>query len=376
VKIARARLRPFRLRLRATLSTARGPISVREGVLLSLESDSGLVAWGEATPIDGFGLETVEESALALVQLGRGLLGRDPVELPVLLAEAGTRAPGAPAARGAVDVALHDLRARGAGLRLAALLSGCERPLAKTAVSVNALVSACDAREIEARARAAVRQGYRTVKLKVGARSLGEDERRVAALRRGAGRQTRLRLDANGAWDEGTAAEALARFAPHTIEFVEQPVAAGDVSGMARLRASSPIAIAADEAATSESDAARVLESGAADLLVVKPAAAGGLAAAARIASRAREAGVGVVVTSLLDSGLGVAAALHFAVSLEGEGRCCGLATGSLFERDLAHLPDVSLGRLSLPPGPGLGVVPDPAFLEACASGPWLEISR
>jgi o-succinylbenzoate synthase len=362
------------LRLRAALSTARGPISVREGVLLALESDSGLAACGEATPIDGFGLESLEEAARALARLARGLLGRDPAELPALLEAVQAWAPEAPAARGAVDVALHDLRARAEGRSLAASLSGGAPILERVAVPVSALVSGRDPAEVEAQARRAVSQGYQTLKLKVAARSLAEDERRVTALRRGAGSRTLLRLDANGAWDENTAAEALARFAPLSIEFVEQPVAAGDVSGMARLRGSSPIAIAADEAATGESGAERVLESGAADLLVLKPAASGGLAAAARIASRARDAGVGVVVTSLLDSALGVAAALHFAVSLAGERRCCGLATGSLFERDLASLPEVSGGRLALPPGPGLGVVPDALSLEACATGPWQEI--
>jgi o-succinylbenzoate synthase len=374
VKIARAHLRSFRLRLRAELVTARGPIRERQGVLLALESDSGLTAYGEATPIGGFGLESFEESERALEGLARGLLGRDPSDGPSLLEEARARAPRAPVARAALDAALHDLQARAEGWSLAALLSGGAARLERGTVPVNALISGCDPAEVEARARAAALEGYGTLKLKLGARSLAEDELRVAALRRGAGAEPKLRLDAGGAWDEKTAGEVLARLARFEIEFVEQPVAAADVSGLARLRASSPIALAADEAAVSESDAARVIESHAADVIIVKPSAAGGLQPAARIAARARHAGLGVVVTSLLDSAVAVAAALHFSASLEGELPACGLATGSLFERDLAQLPQVRDGRLSLPPGPGLGVVPDADALEAAATGPWREM--
>jgi o-succinylbenzoate synthase len=343
-------------------------------VLLALESDSGLTAYGEATPIGGFGLESIEESERALEGLARGLLGRDPSDGLSLLEELRARAPRAPVARAALDAALHDLRARAEGQSLAALLSGGEARLERGAVRVNALVSGGDPAEVEARARAAALEGYGTLKLKVGARGLAEDELRVAALRRGAGAEPKLRLDAGCAWDEKTAGEALARLARFEIEFVEQPVAAGDVAGLARLRASSPIALAADEAAVTESDAARVIESRAADVIVVKPAAAGGLRPAARIAARARDAGLRIVVTSLLDSAIAVAAALHFTASLEGELPACGLATGSLFERDLAQLPQVRDGRLSLPSGPGLGIVPDADALEAAATGSWREI--
>ena len=114
----------------------------------------------------------------------------------------------------------------------------------------------------------------------------------------------------------------------------------------------------------------------AADLLVVKLAAVGGLRAARRIASLAAEAGVGVVVTSGLDSAVGVTAALQLSASLDGALPACGLATGNLLRDDLADPPQPQRGVLALPRGPGLGISPDPNRLARCAVGPPKVLER
>ena len=175
------------------------------------------------------------EPSETLSGLARVLIGREIEELDALLDLVEELAPEAPAARAAVDVALFDLAARAQGIGVAAMLALPERPRAR--IEVNALVY--DERpEIVAReASAAVAEGYRTVKIKVGALALELDEARVAAVRDAVGSEAKIRLDANGGWKEREAEEAIARLAPYRIELLEQPVEARDLGGLARLSA-------------------------------------------------------------------------------------------------------------------------------------------
>jgi o-succinylbenzoate synthase len=365
VRIVRASVTPIRLALATPLATARGTLRAREGALLSLTTASGATGWGEALPLPGFGLETAREANRALERVAPGLVGSAPADLDAALDAALPLAMRAKSARAAADAALHDLAAREAGVDAASLL-GPER---RERIAVSALVRGDDANAAAADARRAVGRGFRTLKLKLLAGDLVRDEERVAAVRESAGAGTKLRLDANGAWKEATAFEAIERLARFDIELLEQPLGPADVAALGRVRAASPIPIAADEAVCDEDAAARLLDAGAADLFVVKPAALGGLRAAGRIAQRARRAGVGVVVTSFLDSSLGIATALHFAASLPDSPFAAGLATAELLEDDLAPPFPVEDGAIALPRAYGLGIAPGVEALRRCATG-------
>jgi o-succinylbenzoate synthase len=240
---------------------------------------------------------------------------------------------------------------------------------------VSALIAATHAEDAARHARQAVSRGFGALKLKVGLGDVEEDVRRAAAVRAAAGPEVELRLDANGAWDEAGALEALERLAPLEPAFVEQPVPAHDLDALGRVREAAPVPVAADESVRDEARAQAILERKAADLLIVKPAALGGLQPAQHIAERALAAGVGVVVTGMLDSALGTAAALHLAAALPDPLRAAGLAADALFETDLAPLPRVVAGRRGVPEGPGLGVAPRPKRLARLARGPARELS-
>ncbi len=363
MRISAARVTCFRLPLVAPLATAHGAIAARDGALLEIATRAGLCGFGEAMPLPGFGLESFEESQRALAALARGMLGCDVRELGAALAWVLEAAPRAPAARAAADCALHDLAAREAGVSVASLLAGGSAT--RASVRASALVTED---EPAAAARCALRRaaaGFDTLKLKVGA-DLERDLRRIAAVHTALPRSARIRLDANGAFAAREAEAALARFARFEPEFVEQPLATHDAASWARLRAASPVPIAADESVRDEESARALLEAGAVDWLVLKPAALGGLAAAWRIAELARASGVRVVVTSFLDSAIGRTAALQLAAALPGAAAAAGLATGSLLADDLASMPDGAL--LAVPAEPGLGVRPDLDALARCRS--------
>ncbi len=373
MKIARAELTRIRLRLRTPLATARGPIDSREGVLLALTSDSGLLGHGEALPLAGFGAESPDQAFETLSALVRVLIGREIEDLDALLDRIEELAPEAPAARAAVDVALFDLAARVRGIGVASMLALPERP--RSRIDVNALVYHEQPEALARKASAAVAEGYRTIKIKVGALALEHDEDRVAAVRGAVGIEVRIRLDANGGWKEREAEQAIARFAPYRIEFLEQPVEARDLDGLARLSAGSSIPIAADEALAGGRAVDEIFAREAASVVVLKPAALGGLRASQRIAARARAAGWGVVVSSALDSAVGLSAALQLAAALPGPHLAAGLATGALLDRDLAESPTPIDGALSVPDEPGIGVAPLRDSLAHCALGSAEEIN-
>jgi len=354
VRIASVRVLPYRLPLRVPLVTAGGTLRERCGWILCLETACGMTGLGEAAPLPGFGGEAPGATRAALDTAARALPGARLDAVEEACGEPQGWLAGAPAAAAALDTACHDLRAHGRGVPLATTLAGA-RGGAAGAVPVNALLSESDPEALCAVARDAAARGFGTLKLKVGAGDAGDDVRRAAAVRRGAGPAVHLRLDANGAWPPDEALRRLERLAAFDPEWVEQPVAAHDVAGLARVRAARIVPVAADESLRTADDARRLLDAGAADAWILKPAWLGGPSVALPLARAARRAGVAVAVTSALDAAVGRTAALHLAAALGGD-VAAGLATGDRLARDVARAPAPRRGRIAVPRAPGLGI--------------------
>ena len=358
MKLRAARLHPYTLRLAQPFETARGVVATREGVLLELQDAEGNTGFGEAAPWPGFGTETVVE-ALAALRRAEPLLPGSELEPGVWPDPLSTQLSRAPAARAALDGALWDLAARRADMSLATFLlgrqgAGAASTLAR--VRVSALLTAGSPGALREQAAQAREAGHLAAKLKLGAASLAIDLERVRAARDGLGPDLALRGDANGGWTESQAREALAALAEFHLEYVEQPVPANEIDGLARLRRTATVRIAADESVSTEDGVARLLQAGAADVLVLKPASLGGPGRALEIASRVRQAGCDVVFTHAFESAIGACHALHCAAAWGEIETVHGLATTGLFEADLAEPPVCLRGELTVPQGPGLGI--------------------
>ena len=307
-RVVRVGWTPVRVPFVAAFGTARGRLGHREGVLLTLTTEDGLVGYGEASPWPLFGQGDAADAARVIAELAPRFVGVPIGELPDRLARLEPTGAGAPAARCAFDLAAHDLLGKARGVPVAELLGG-----RRTTVPVNAVIGAEAPEAAAAAARAAVAGGIGCVKVKVVAGTLAEDEARVAAVREAVGPGVALRLDANGGWTPDAAVEAIGRLERYDLELVEQPVPIDDVAGMARVRRAVATPLAADEAVRDLAGARRLIEAGACDLLVVKPMVAGGLGAGRAILELAAVAGVGAFVTTTVDFGIGVAGALHLA---------------------------------------------------------------
>lgn len=333
------------------------PPAFREGVIVRLVGHEGACGVGEASPLPERAQGTVADVERRLRETAPALIGRDETELRARLSGLAMGAGGAAMAC-ALDVAALDAAAATAGVPVATLLRERSDAPAAAAVPVNATIGQREPAAAAVAAAAARAQGYGTVKLKVGMLpGLDAEVARVAAVRDAIGPDVRLRLDANGAWDAAAAIAAVRRLEAFDLEWLEQPVAADDLHGLRAVRRETATAIAADESVRAVGDVARLLDAGAADVIIIKPMALGGLRPAREAALLATARGARVAVTTTVDSGVGTAAALHLAASLPGELPACGLATGSLLERDLLRSPlRVERGRMAVPLGGGLGV--------------------
>jgi O-succinylbenzoate synthase len=210
-------------------------------------------------------------------------------------------------------------------------------PLNRDRIRVNATVPAVGADDV-----AAILSrfpGCRTAKVKVAERGqvLADDVARVAAVRKAIGPEGRLRVDANTNWNVDEAEHAIRALEPYDLEYVEQPCAT--VAELAEIRervSSLDVPIAADESVRKAEDPLAVARAGAADLLVVKAQPLGGVHAALRIAG---EAGLPIVVSSALDTSVGISMGAHLAAALPELDYDCGLATTALLGGDVTTSP-------------------------------------
>jgi O-succinylbenzoate synthase len=186
--------------------------------------------------------------------------------------------------------------------------------------------------------------GCRTAKVKVAERGQreAEDVERVAAVRDAldaAGPGGRIRVDANGGWSVEEAARLLRQLARYGLEYAEQPCASLDE--LARLRRRVDIPIAADESIRKAEDPLKVRAAGAADIVMVKVQPLGGVRAALRVAEAC---GLPVVVSSAVDTSVGLAAGVALAAALPALPYACGLATMSLLAGDVTAAPLAEAG--------------------------------
>lgn len=365
-------LRVERVQLRFTEPVRYGAMttSIREAGIVRLHTDDDLEGLGEiGSPV--VALETL----VGVLELAADLRGIDVADGPALDEALARSLPAIPQAhhlRAAVETAALDVCGRACGSPVRDLLGG-----GSDRIRVNALLLANprggEPRAIGAVAASLVAAGFRCLKLKreVGSPGL---EAALRAIRESVGPSVALRLDLNGDLTEHGAIEWLRTLAWADLEYAEQPIPASlGPQALARVRRAVPMPIAADEAVTDPDAAAELLLTDACDVLVVKPARVGGPRQAHRIVRAATEAGVGVTISTLYETGIGLAAAAQVAATVPGDG-AHGLGTGAFLEDDLVGgAMVVRDGTLALPDGPGLGVTLDEAALERHRT-PWLRV--
>lgn len=372
MRITGVRLGLLRIPLRVPFVTALRRVDAVEDVVVLLDTDGDAVGHGSAAPtvaITGDGTASIV--AALRDALAPAVIGRDARDLAGNRDAVRDALPGCPSAKSAMETALHDLAAQARGLPLHALLRGDRSASARAArvPDTDLTLSVGEPQAMAADAQAAIARGFTALKVKLGREPLLDRARIDAVHAAVAGRAT-LRLDANQAWDaDGTIALMQAVEAGGiAADLLEQPVPRNDITGLARVRHAIATPVMADESVFDAADAARVIDAGAASILNIKLAKAGGLSGAMRIADLAAAAGLRCMVGCMLESPVAVAAAAHLAaaredvvdgVDLDPPALCTGnpVAGGAVFDGP----------RITLADAPGLGIValPTLAALDA-----------
>jgi len=222
-------------------------------------------------------------------------------------------------------------------------------------VPVNTTVPAVGPEQAHAMVRAS---GCTTAKVKVAeaGQTLDDDIARVEAVRDALGPAGRIRVDANAAWSLDDAAEALQSLNKFDLEYAEQPVASLD--DMAALRRRVDVLLAADESVRRAEDPLRIKGLDAADIVVLKVQPLGGVR---RCLDVAEACGLPVVVSSAVETSVGIAAGVALAAALPELPYACGLGTVSLLDGDVTTDPLLPVGGFL----PVRAVEPDPSLVHA-----------
>lgn len=317
-----------------------------------VETDSGRIGLGAASPEASVTGETVEDCLAALSPDSLAwLVGEDVRECRRLCRDLAGRAAAAPAARAAVDMALHDLLGQIIGVPLVDLLGRAHDSL-PTSITIGIKGVA----ETLTEAEEYVGRGFRILKVKIGM-SLDQDVERVVRLRERFGGAVRIRADANQGYSPAETSEFFRRTEPLDLEFLEQPLPAADVEAMRGLPEPIRNRIAADESLLGEADAlALAAHPRACGIFNVKLMKCGGIRPALRIADVAELAGISLMWGCMDESVISIAAALHAALASPAT-RYLDLDGSLDLGRDVAQGGfAVEDGRMRLLGGPGLGV--------------------
>lgn len=306
MKITSVEAVPFTIPYHHPIVAASGVLDSAEHVLVRVHTDEGLVGIGEAAS-RSFVYGESQTSILAAIQqwLEPALLGADPLAVEDLYEKTSWLIANN-TARGAIDVALHDLRGKVTGMPSWQLLGGTRTP-----IRVTRILTMGEAQEAADEARqAVVESGISSFKVKVGT-GLRSDVARIAAVREAVGDQATIYVDANHGWRAEEAIQALTAMADYNLDLVEEPCPAADIIGRQRLAQHLPITVMADESAPTVADAARELTSGSARALSIKTTRTG-FTESARLVALAGALGARTLLGTQADSMVGTAALLAF----------------------------------------------------------------
>lgn len=335
-------------------------------VIVRITASDGVVGWGEGATIGGlsYGEESVEGMALAIdTYMTPLLVGQDAGRVGAAMARIDAFVQGNNTAKCAVETALQDGAARRLGVSLADLFGGRVRDRLPCAWTLASGQSDLDIAEAE---RLLDARRHNIFKLKIGKRALADDIAHIAAIKRALGDRASVRVDVNQAWSVTDARRGLAALADAGADLVEQPVSRRHLPALARLTQDFPIAVMADEILRGAEDAFRVAAAAGADVFSVKLAQSGGVGPAAKVAAIAEAAGIGIYGGTMIETGVGTAAAAQLFATLPRLDWGTELFGPLLFTDDFLAAPlRYEEFALVVPDGPGIGVDIDPDRLDA-----------
>ncbi len=354
MKITQVTFVPHRLRRKTPWQTASYSADAVQALYVKIETDDGITGIG-ATSVMPKDNATFEPGIRALESAtGQRLMGRELFSIDALMDQLDEGAAGFPRHKVAVELALYDLLGKIQNVSVAALLGGARRER----IPVLKMLGMGSAEWMAERAAQFVKQGYRHLKIKLGA-GPEKDLERFSAIRKAIGAEATLTADFNGAYDAAAAIKVIDRLTADGLSMVEQPVPARDLAGMAAVtRAVKPIVLA-DQSVDSPTDVGKIARAGAANAVSIKLLKLGGIRKSLAVVHACQSAGLACHVGGTGTSRLVEAAQAHFISATPAILVPSEIAEFEELEGDLAQGFEVESGEIRVPDGPGLGVTLD-----------------
>jgi len=362
MRIDRITIHRYEIPLEEPFVTALKPIPELERVLVEVETDDGIVGYGEGAPAYEVTGETQRSTAAVLEDVLAPLaLDENPLALERVIERMHAIVDGAASAHAAIEIALHDIRGKHADMPVYELLGGEPEDASLDAPKVLSIkppeMMADDAAQ-------AVEEGYEQIKIKVG----GDPETDIERLRlidETVPDEISLKADANQGWGDAKTALSVLEETQHLIDVIEQPVDADSVTDLALLRDRLSIPVMPDESVETPADAADLVAREAGDIYNIKLMKTGGIARAVRTNAVCEAADRPTQVGSMVEGHVGTAAGVHFAAAHSNV--IWNEMVGPFMTTDGIGDLQFDLPRISVE-GPGLGVSIDRDRLEALRS--------
>ncbi|MBL7818636.1 MAG: dipeptide epimerase [Saprospiraceae bacterium] len=282
-------------------------ITNAESIVVKMTTENDLIGWGECNPYRSIAGETQGTAFEAGQFLAKILRGQNATAINSCIRLMDKMLAGNRCIKSAFDMALYDIAAKAANLPLYQFLGGENN----RSVTTDMTVGIGSPVQMAASAFRFKNQGFPAIKVKLGT-TLKDDVARIRAIRDTIGDRLPLRIDANQGWDEATAIATLKALERFDIEHCEQPIAARNIAGLARVKAASPIPIMADEAVFDHFDALGLVQHAACDYFNIKLAKSGGLYNALKINAIAEAANLKCQVGCFSETRLAMSALMHF----------------------------------------------------------------
>jgi muconate cycloisomerase len=332
-----------------------------ENVLVRVETDDGLVGWGEAASAPVMTGETLESIVAAVRRLAAALIGREAADIAGALDVMDGRMYGNHGAKAAIEIALHDLAGKAAQQPAHALLGERQRGRLPLLAVIGSGNLAGDLRDAESKKVA----GFAAYKIKVGIDTPQADAARTRAICEALGSGLLISADANQGYSVDEAVDYVRAVDGSGLDFFEQPVAAGDFGGMAKVASATHIMIGADEGIHSLDDIRHHHELKAARGVSLKAIKLGGMRAVTEAARLCHELGMAINISCKTgESSVACAAALHVATVVPEVAWGLTLTHGGLAEDTAAQPLPTARGHVESLDRPGLGIEIDEACLR------------
>lgn len=303
MKIKDIRYEKLRVKLDRPFVVAIGVIESCETLIVRVDTDEGIVGYGEASPFVPVTGELLDTIPQFIDMFKPHLVGLDPLELDKIHSVMNRLTVGNTSAKAGIDIALYDIWGKRMNEPVYKLLGG-----ARKSFVTDMTVGLSDPETMAQEATSYVREGYKVIKIKAGL-DPDNDIRAIRLIREAVGADIALRVDANQGWDVRTAISTIRAYEEFGVEAVEQPLPYWDLDGLAIVRNHSRIRVMADESLHSPQDALRLVKKEAMDTFNIKLMKSGGLYPALKINAIGESCGVNCMVGCMLETRLGITAA-------------------------------------------------------------------